>query len=135
MTHDRKQLGKEGEARAVQFLKQQGLSIVETNFSTRFAEIDIIALDRPKGLLPGLFRDRSRDCLCFVEVKTRSSLKAGRPAEAVHTAKQQKIIQAAQAYLQAHPHDEGPVRFDVIEVIRHRDEWEIRHIPHAFQTH
>ena len=133
MTQDRKRLGKDGETRAADFLKRRGFTIVETNFCTRFAEIDIIALEGKKGLVPKLFRGRAKATLCFIEVKTRSSRTKGRPAEAVTAAKQQEIILAAQAYLKAHPDLTHPLRFDVVEVTRDGGNWQIHHIPHAFQ--
>ncbi len=133
MTQDRKRLGKDGETRAAHFLKRQGFTIVETNFSTRFAEIDIIALEGKKGLVPKRFQGRAKPSLCFIEVKTRSGQTKGRPAEAVTAAKQQKIILAARAYLKAHPDLTHPLRFDVVEVIRDGGDWHIHHIPHAFQ--
>ena len=133
MTQDRKRLGKEGETRAADFLKRRGFTIVETNFSTRFAEIDIIALEGKKGLVPKLFRGRAGQTLCFIEVKTRTGTTKGRPSEAVTLAKQQKIILAARAYLKAHPDLTHPLRFDVVEVIRKGGDWQVHHIPHAFQ--
>ncbi|MCG8565772.1 MAG: YraN family protein [Desulfobacterales bacterium] len=136
MTLDRKRLGEQGEKQAADYLKQQGFTIVETNFSTRFAEIDIIALENSRGVIPKVFQALSPKPrrLCFVEVKTRTSMKYGRAALAVTPAKQEKIILAAQAFLQSRPQfREHPLGFDVVEVYNHQGHWEIHHIPHAFQ--
>ena len=119
MTLDRKRLGKEGEARAADYLRQHGLTLLEQNFKTRFAEIDIIA--------------RDGEYICFVEVKTRSSLAKGIPAEAVTRSKQQKIIQAAQFFLKKQKLFHQRFRFDVMDVRFINNQWQIRHIPHAFQ--
>lgn len=120
MTRYRRQLGRSGEQEAIRHLTESGYTIMETNYTTRFAEIDIIAA--------------SRDCLVFVEVKARTSLKKGFPREAVHAAKQHKIIQAAQHFLKTHPPAAGRhIRFDVMEIFFEPDQTRINHIPHAFQ--
>ena len=72
-----KNIGDMGEKKAVKFLKKKGYRILETNFKTKFGEIDIIA--------------KKEGCICFVEVKTRSSDNFGEPREAVNFYKQQKI--------------------------------------------
>ncbi len=119
MTHDTRCLGRRGEAAAAAFLEQSGHRILTLNYTTRFAEIDIIA--------------QIRDTLIFVEVKTRSSHRKGFARESVPPAKQHKIIQAARHYLRTHP---GPVRarFDVVVLQKENDQWAITHIPNAFQT-
>ncbi len=120
MTRYRRQLGRSGEQEAIRHLTESGYTIMETNYTTRFAEIDIIAA--------------TRDCLVFVEVKARTSVKKGLPREAVHAAKQHKIIQAAQHFLQTHPPAAGRhIRFDVMEIFFEPDQTRINHIPHAFQ--
>lgn len=119
MTRYCKDLGRSGEQLAAQHLAASGYTIVETNFTTRFAEIDIIAaID---------------DCLVFVEVKTRTSAKKGLPKEAVTAAKQKKIILAARQYIKARALDgQKRIRFDVMEIFSENDVCRINHIPHAF---
>lgn len=53
------QVGKEGEERAIVFLKQKGYRIIDRNVGYRWGEIDIIASDGGE--------------LVFVEVRTRSA--------------------------------------------------------------
>lgn len=119
MTQYRRQLGRSGEQEAVRHLIESGYTIVATNYTTRFAEIDIIAA--------------TRDCLVFVEVKARTSLKKGLPKEAVHAAKQHKIIQAAQQFLKTQPPSAWRhIRFDVMEIFFEPARTRINHIPHAF---
>lgn len=121
MTSYCKDLGQSGEQLAVQHLLSSGYTIVETNFTTRFAEIDIIAA--------------IEDCLVFVEVKTRSSLKKGLPREAVTVAKQQKIILAAQQFMKTRAlAGQKRIRFDVMEIFYGKDTCSITHIPHAFNS-
>ena len=79
------QLGKEGELIALHFLKTEGFSILETNWRSQKAEIDIIIQDKKT--------------LALVEVKTRSSKKFGRPEEAITNKKQSLMQDAAEAYL------------------------------------
>jgi putative endonuclease len=120
MTAYRQKLGQSGEQVAAEHLVNSGYTILETNYTTRFAEIDIIAV--------------TKDCLVFVEVKARTSIKKGFPREAVHAGKQHKIIQAAQQFLKTRP-SEGwrHVRFDVVEIFFDSHAPRINHIPHAFQ--
>lgn len=92
-----------GEIDAVDFLKNKGYSILETNFSTKFGEIDIIAKDK--------------DVIVFVEVKQRETLAYGRPIEAVNYRKQNKIRRVAEFYLMLKHKSLCDVRFDVIEIL------------------
>jgi len=116
-----KLFGDRGERAAVNFLKQQGFRIVERNYSTPLGEIDIVAVDGTT--------------IVFVEVKTRSSLIAGRPEEAVTNEKQKKLTQMALAYLKKHKLLEHPARFDVVAIVwpdEAREPQEIRHLRNAF---
>ena len=83
--NDNIQLGTAGEAAAVQYLESCGFKIIETDFRTKQAQIDIIAEDQ--------------DFVCFIEVKTRRSLKKGLPRESVNLKKQRKIVQGALFYI------------------------------------
>ena len=120
MGDDRKKLGYRGETAAVSFLKSNGFSILETNYRTKPAEIDIIA--------------RDQDVLCFIEVKTRRSIKKGLPRESVTPAKQKKIILGATFYLKEKKIMDSRIRFDVIEVLEKNDALDINIIKNAFQT-
>lgn len=114
MTRDKIVLGYQGEAQAVSSLEKLGFSILETNYRTSFCEIDIIA--------------KEDDTLCFIEVKTRSSLKKGLPKESVNYTKQKKIIQGAQFYLKAFKLNNIRVRFDVIEIYVNTEKGSAPHI-------
>ncbi len=92
--------------------------ILDTNYSCRFGEIDIIA--------------RKGEYICFVEVKTRDSSSLERPVTAVDYNKQRRILITAQHYLMAHPSDLQP-RFDIAEVITEADRVkEFNYIENAF---
>lgn len=106
--------GDVGETSAAGFLRQKGFKIIQTNFKTKFGEIDIIAKDK--------------DVIVFVEVKRRITLAYGRPIEAVDERKQRKIRQVAEFYLMLKKMAYADVRFDVIEIIDNK----INHVENAF---
>ncbi|HBN82095.1 MAG TPA: YraN family protein, partial [Ruminococcaceae bacterium] len=81
--------GKIGEAYVRRMLQEKGYRILESNFHSRYGEIDIIAED-------GKY-------VVFVEVKTRAPGSLVRPLEAVTASKRKKIIRTALCYLSAHP--------------------------------
>ena len=97
--------GSEMEEAAAQFLEEHGVRILERNFRSREAEIDIIGKDG--------------ETLIFVEVKARKAgKKSGEASEAVGTAKQKRICGCADFYM----HEKGidpfstMVRFDVVAI-------------------
>lgn len=113
---NKRAIGGEGETQAREFLTRKGAKVLEMNYRRPTGEIDIIA--------------RHGKTLLFVEVKRRSSLRFGRPAEAVNKQKQVHILRTAQLYLQEHRLNDVPVRFDIIEILP----GEIRHIENAFDA-
>jgi putative endonuclease len=121
MKDDRKALGQQGETAAISFLQARGFTILETNYRTKFAEIDIIATDK--------------NFLCFIEVKTRRSLKKGLPRESVTYSKQKKIILGATFYLKEKKQLNSRIRFDVVEVLEKNGMFNIYLIKNAFQNH
>ena len=68
---NRRAYGNEGEQAACEYLQKKGWKILDRNVRRGRGEIDIIA--------------RKRKIIAFVEVKRRSSLAFGSPAEAVNT--------------------------------------------------
>jgi len=118
---DRKTLGRHGEEAAISFLSTKGLTILETNYRTKPAEIDIIAKDK--------------DTICFIEVKTRRSLKKGLPRESVNYSKQKKIILGATFYLKETKQLNSRIRFDVVEVHEKNGRFDINLIKNAFPAH
>lgn len=102
MSSSRKALGDLGEAIARRYLTERGYSILETNFRSPHGEIDIVA--------------REGDYLVFVEVKSRRSRSFGEPTESITPAKKQKLIETAQAYMQAHDGLPEEWRIDVVAI-------------------
>ena len=105
-------IGMKGQKIAEEYLIKQDIKIISYNYRTKYGEIDLIALDG--------------EYIVFIEVKYRSSLKYGSPAESVGFYKQQKIIKTALCYLCEHEYND--IRFDIIEVLGDK----INHIKNAF---
>ena len=101
----RQELGRKGEEAAVRYLKSRGYTIVKRNWFCRFGEADIIARD-------------PEDTLCFIEVKTRQSLEAGLPEEAITRNKQSRYERIALCYMMVTDDwdDNSSVRFDAIAI-------------------
>lgn len=95
-------VGNKGEVQAVNYLKKEKYKILTTNFRNKIGEIDIIA--------------QKDNIIVFVEVKTRSTYKFGRPIEMVTLEKQRRIKKVAEIFLMINRLTENDVRFDVIEV-------------------
>ena len=94
-------IGADAELRAEQFLQRQGLHTLIKNYRCKLGEIDLIM--------------QQGDDLIFVEVRLRSHRQFANAAESVTVRKQQKIINAAQRYLQEKQlTDSANCRFDVI---------------------
>ena len=119
---DKKSLGSFGEDKAALYLRRQGYSIVERNFSCRFGEVDIIA---SKG-----------NFIVFVEVKLRKNSDFALAREFVTVSKQRRIISTASLWLSIKRCELQP-RFDVIEIYApdgvNSRKLQINHIEDAFQ--
>lgn len=105
MTNARQRLGAVGEDRAAAWYRRAGYEIVARNWRCRDGELDLICI---KG-----------DQVVVCEVKTRSSLDFGHPAEAVTPSKQRRIRKLAGLWLRGgnaamHPSE---IRFDVAAVL------------------
>ena len=102
---DRAALGRWGEDLAVRHLEASGYEVLSRNWRCREGEIDIVA--------------RAGRTICFVEVKTRSSLAFGEPAEAVRGPKARRQAVLASRWLrEERPRGWDGMRFDVISVLR-----------------
>lgn len=97
------ELGQKGEKIAQSYLsKTLGWKILASNVRNRYGELDIVAIDR------GVY--------VFVEVKSRRSMRYGKPLEAVTPLKLARIKQQVDIYLHKHgiSSDSVSVRIDVI---------------------
>jgi putative endonuclease len=109
--------GKQGEAKAVEYLQKNGYTILEQNFVFQKAEIDIIA--------------RKGDWLIVVEVKTRTSTYYGNPEDFVNTKKIKLLVKAIDEYVQQSDLDLD-IRFDIISIVKTDNKFNIEHLEDAF---
>jgi putative endonuclease len=110
--HPKDTLGKLGEELAARHLTASGLVVLDRNWRCARGEIDVIAVDGR--------------ALVFVEVKTRTSVAFGDPAEAVTPAKAARLrLLAAQWLADRRAVADLPpwreLRFDVVCVLCPRD--------------
>ena len=108
--------GREGEAKAAEYLRKKRYQIIGANYRCRFGELDLIA--------------RKRELVVFVEVKLRKNDRFGAAADAVTLRKQEKLRKAALSWMAA-TGCEAPARFDVIEI--YTETGQINHIENAFE--
>ena len=108
--------GISAESRAAAYLMAKGYRILARRFRTPHGEIDLVA--------------KRRNLVAFVEVKARASLDEA--AYAVTPRQRARIIDAAQAWLAAHPeHAELDLRFDAMLIAPRRLP---RHVIAAFDA-
>ena len=98
----RKQRGHEGEILANKYLQKNGYRILDINWQTRWAEIDLVAIDG--------------DTLVFVEVKTRHSREYGAPEEAITPHKLKSLEHSALLFKQQHPELPEALRIDFVGI-------------------
>lgn len=110
----KKQTGKIGEDLACNYLESKGYQIIERNFLCKQGEIDIIAQDKNEKV--------------FIEVKTRTNIRYGYPADAVTNIKQKHMVKATEYYLYKHFIKDEYIRLDIIEVYLYSDTYKINHI-------
>ena len=91
-----------GEWQAARLLKKAGYKILAWRYRCAGGEIDLVAMDH--------------QVLVFVEVKVRSNGKLGDGVHAVNHEKRRRIRAAAKGYLARSGRENGPVRFDVVEI-------------------
>jgi putative endonuclease len=104
-------VGRYGEQLAVELLEATGAVVLARNWRCRAGELDVVV--------------REGDELVFVEVKTRSSLAFGTPAEAISPVKTARIRRLALTWIAEQRELGGPLawsalRFDVVSVLRTR---------------
>lgn len=106
--------GRKGEAVAVDYLKNKGYKILNTNMQLHYAEADIVA--------------EKDGVIVFVEVKYRQNADKGHPLEAVTDSKQRGYRLFAMQYVNLKSLQNRDLRFDVIGILGD----EIFHIENAF---
>lgn len=103
---DRTALGQRGEQLAMEYLRTQGMTVLDRNWRPRGqgvrGELDLVA--------------RDGDDLVIVEVKTRRSIAYGTAVEAVTTRKMRALRSLALAWLEFRSVHAPRLRFDVVAV-------------------
>lgn len=102
MSHN-SQTGKEGEELAVNWLQEQGFTVLSVNWRFSRYEIDVICC---RG-----------NILHFIEVKTRNSIMFGHPEESVTGKKLESMMNAGEEYLFRNPKWKQ-VQYDVLSITR-----------------
>lgn len=94
-------LGNKAEEQARAFLIAKGLRYLDSNYSCRVGELDLIM--------------RDGEYLVFIEVRSRSSIRYGGALASITGSKQKKIIKTAEHYLLCKKiYNQLPCRFDVV---------------------
>lgn len=78
------EVGKTGERIAREYLENKGYKIVEQNYRTKYAEIDLLA--------------KKDNALALIEVRTRTGEQFGAPEETINKRKMRKLRMNALAY-------------------------------------
>jgi putative endonuclease len=95
--------GREAEAFALLHLQRHGLSLIAQNWLCKRGELDLVMLDG--------------DTVVFVEVRYRRHAGWGGALESVDFRKREKLVRAAQFFLQKTSRwADSPCRFDVVAI-------------------
>ncbi len=100
------QVGKIGEDIAVEYLENKGYKVIQRNYKTKYAEIDIIA--------------EKDNILIFVEVRTKTDEQFGTPEDTLTKAKLARVRKNAIAY-SAKIHWKDRCQIDAICIILNPD--------------
>lgn len=103
MRDHRRSLGARGEDLAAKWYEAHGYEVLDRNWRCRTGEIDLVL--------------RRGVTVVVCEVKTRTTLAYGSPAEAVTVAKRARLRRLAARWLAAHRLLGATVRFDVAAVL------------------
>ena len=100
--NDKRKLGRRGEDIAAAHLSRQGYAILARNWRCPHGELDIVA--------------REGETLTFVEVRARRGDRLGTPEESITPAKQSRLVELAQTYLQETGQTDQDWRIDVVAI-------------------
>ncbi len=119
MKANKQYVGKKGEHIAVEYLRNEGYEILETNYRFGHTEIDIVA--------------KEGDELVFIEVKTRRSDEYGDPADAITEVKEERFRHAAEGYFYEHELEDQMCRFDFIGIKLDGTNIRIQHVKNVLE--
>ena len=98
--------GRLGENIAKKYLQRRGYRMLDQNYRTPYAEIDLIA--------------KHKDTLVFVEVRTKLSERFGTPEETINRDKIYRLIRNAQGYMTRKGYDKK-CRIDAVCIVLDED--------------
>lgn len=104
---NKNKIGKLGENIAKDFLEKNGIKIIESNYFTKFGEIDLIGIENKT--------------IIFVEVKLRFCDSFGAPYESVDYKKWERLQNAASLYLMENNINDMECRFDIMSILYSKD--------------
>ena len=113
---NKKFIGQIGENNAVKYLEENNYEIINRNYSCRYGEIDIIAIDRKTNEL------------AFIEVKARTNFVYGMPIDAINNKKIKHIKNTINYYIVDRKLSNIDIRIDAIEVFLKGKKCYIHHI-------
>ena len=99
----RREIGISGEDLAAEWYRARGYEVLDRNWRCRQGELDLVV--------------RAGRRVVFCEVKARSGVGYGTPAEAVTHEKRQRIRHLAARWLESAPTRPAEIRFDVAAVL------------------
>ncbi len=99
---NKRELGSEGEQIAGSFLRNNGFKIIGKNWTSRWCEIDLIAVED--------------NVLVFIEVKYRKNLKYGSGIEAITAKKMKALVYSANKYVSRNKLHKLKYRIDVVVI-------------------
>lgn len=114
--------GKIGEGLAKKYLEKKGYKILEQNYRTKYAEIDLVA-EKRQGLF-GLGQSN----LVFIEVRTKIGEQWGSPEDTLNKNKLRKVLWNAKTY-SAFKKWQGPARIDAVCIVLNPD-FSIKRLTH-----
>jgi putative endonuclease len=113
MRRTRNEIGATGETLAALELESQGMEILDRNWSCRWGELDVVALDCSEG----------RRTAVFCEVKCRTGRGYGDTLESITFAKVRRLRQLSAEWLRQHSGlSIDAIRLDAIGVLLQRDQ-------------
>ena len=121
LTRARLELGKRGEALALEEIRRLGYKNIIANYRCPLGEVDLVAQDG--------------GVLVFIEIKTRKGEGLGAAKEAVNLRKQKQLSKVALHYMKANKCTDMSARFDVVAVAldRHSQRPSMEVIKNAFE--
>lgn len=119
MTVNKRKIGFEYEEYTKKYLELKGLKYIESNFYSRFGEIDLI-----------FFEEKSKT-LIFIEVKYRKNNEYGEAVEFVTKSKMEKIYLTSICYINKIEWKEN-IRYDIVGISRFKNKFKVNWIKNAF---